>query len=75
MYFWVDYSDMAYDRHVKRPEPRFPKLATACCALLGVAAFIAILINHHSVLPFYFGFGFLAIVLIVGFWNWRSGNT
>jgi hypothetical protein len=60
---------------MNRPEPRFPKLATACCGLLGVAAFIAILINHHSVLPFYFGFGFLAIVLIVWFWNWRSGNT
>jgi Flp pilus assembly protein TadB len=50
-------------------------LATACCGLFAVAAFIAILINHHSVLPFYFGFGFLAIVLIVWFRGRRRPNT
>jgi hypothetical protein len=57
------------------PKPRMPKLATACCALFSLAAFIALLINHHSFLPFYFGFGFLAVVLIVWFLNWRSPNT
>jgi hypothetical protein len=60
---------------MKRPDPRFPKLASVCCALLGLAAFISVLINRRSVLPFYFGFGFLAVVLIVWFLNWRSGNT
>jgi hypothetical protein len=75
MYFWEVYADTAYDRPMKRPEPRFPKLATAFCSLFALAAFIAVLINRRSVLPFYFGFGFLAVVLIVWFWNWRSGNT
>jgi len=42
-----------------------PVLATVCCALLGLAAFISVLVRPHSFFPFYCGFGFLAVVLIV----------
>jgi hypothetical protein len=64
----------AYDRHMDAPKPRMPVLATACCALFSIAAFVALL-THHPFLVFYFGFGFLAVVLIVWFKNRRRPIT
>src|SRR5271156_5051191 len=55
------------------PKPRMPVLATVCCALLSIAAWVAVP-THHPYLTFYCGLGFMAIVLIVWFRNWRSQN-
>jgi hypothetical protein len=62
----------AYDRPMDTPKPRMPRLATAICGLFSIAAFVAVLNNRHTVVPFYCGFGFLAVVLIVWFRNRRS---
>jgi len=67
------HSDTTYDRQMDKAKPRMPVLATACCALLGIAAWVALL-THHPYLTFYCGLGFMAIVLIVWFRNWRSQN-
>ncbi len=72
MRFFEIYSNTKYDRRMDTPKPRMPRLATVCCALLGIAAWIAVLTRPHTTLPFYFGFGFLAIVLGVWFRNRRN---
>jgi hypothetical protein len=56
---------------MNRPNPRMPRLATACCAIFSLAALAALLI-HHTYFTFCFGFGFFAVVMIVWLLNWRS---
>ena len=67
----VVYPDTTYDRRMDKPKPRMPVLATACCALFSILAWVALL-THHPFLTFYCGFGFLAVVLIVWFRNRRN---
>jgi hypothetical protein len=73
MYFLGVYSDTTYDRRMDKPKPRMPVLATACCAIFSILAMFAVL-THHPFLTFYFGFGFLAVVVIVWLRNRRNPN-
>lgn len=68
------HSDAAYDRHMNKPKPRMPILATACCSLFSILALFADLPHPRTFFPFYFGLGFLAVVVIVWFWKRRSPN-
>jgi Cytochrome P460 len=62
MHFLGVHSDAAYDRHIDKPKPRMPILATACCSLFSILALFAGLPHPRTFSPFYFGVGFLAVV-------------